>query len=178
MMNLEDRRIRHVLRAATTDDHLRVDASFSHFSLASPKSYRSFLRAHARALGAIEPAARPYASRLTLLADDLAVLGDRMPDSAPWTMEEGEGFRWGLLYTLEGSRLGGAMLARRVGPGLPHRYLSAAHEKGEWVAFQHALDVAAMRADEDWVDAAVRGASTAFALFADAARVEQAVTHG
>ncbi|MET0137957.1 MAG: heme oxygenase, partial [Sphingobium sp.] len=87
------------------------------------------------------------------------------------------GFRWGLRYALEGSRLGGAMLSRQVAPGLPRAYLSAIHEKGGWAAFQARLDAAA-GPEQAWIDDAVRGATAAFALFQAAGEVERPTVHG
>lgn len=161
--------VRHRLRRATAQDHERVDELFSRFSLESQADYTAFLQAHARAVGALEPAAAPMHPRLSLLADDLAALDAPMPSPLPLEDKGGEGFRWGLLYALEGSRLGGAMLARRVAPDLPRAYLSAVHEKGGWAAFQQALDAAAAEGGAAWVEDAARGAAAAFALFAQAA---------
>lgn len=170
-------RIRQALRTATMESHQRVDDLFSHFSLASASDYSIFLRAHARALGALEPAARPDAPRLALLADDLAALGQELPEPLPMPQRGEDGFRWGLLYALEGSRLGGAMLARQVGEGLPRAYLSAVHGKGGWVAFQQALDDAAQD-DAAWTHDAIDGARAAFALFAAGGQAERDAAHG
>ena len=167
-------RIRQTLRDATMEDHDRVDALFSPHVLDNKEDYSAFLIAHARALGALEPVARPAASRLPLLESDLAILDMGMP--SPMALPENraahdaDGYRWGLLYALEGSRLGGAMLSRRVSAGLPKSYLSATHGKGEWIEFQTAMDVAGMDGGEGWLDAAVQGARAAFALFAGAAQ--------
>ncbi|MFC3440185.1 biliverdin-producing heme oxygenase [Sphingobium rhizovicinum] len=171
-------RTRQALRAATMDSHRRVDDAFGDFSLESRDDYRSFLTAHGRALAAMEPVARPARSRLPLLAQDLAALGDSMPEPLPMRQDMKEGGRWGLLYTLEGSRLGGAMLSRQVGEGLPRAYLSAVHDKGEWIAFQRALDGAAAEGGEGWLEDAVQGALAAFALFATAAQEQRAMRHG
>ena len=43
-------------------------------------------------------------------------------------------------YVLEGSRLGGAMLARSVAPGLPRAFLDAPQASGEWRDFLSALE--------------------------------------
>ncbi|WP_022681999.1 biliverdin-producing heme oxygenase [Sphingobium bisphenolivorans] len=171
-------RARQALRQATTASHQRVDDLFTHFTLSDVRSYASFLRAHARALVPLEAVARPDASRLALLAEDLAALGEVLPPSLDINGAEGEGFRWGALYALEGSRLGGAVLARRVGSDLPHAYLSAVHDKGGWIAFQERLDAAADDGDADWMNQAVRGAEAAFGLFEAAARAEMAAGNG
>lgn len=170
--------VRQALREATMDSHRRVDAIFGDFSLDSPGDYRAFLTAHARALASLEAAAQPDAPRLPLLAHDLAALNSPMPAPLPLEASAGDGFHWGLRYALEGSRLGGAMLSRQVAPGLPKAYLSAAHGKGEWIAFQRALDSAAAEGGEGWLDDAVQGAQAAFALFAQAGRSAQASAHG
>jgi heme oxygenase len=166
---------RHALRDATRESHQRVDAVYSGFALDSAADYGIFLTAHARALGALETAARPEAPRLPLLADDLAAMDLPMPDPLAMDVGTGDGFLWGVRYALEGSRLGGAMLSRQVAPGLPKAYLSAAHGKGEWIAFQAALDSAAGDGGEGWLDDAVQGAQAAFALFAQAG---QTPVHG
>jgi len=168
-------RIRQALRAATMESHQRVDDLFSHFSLASAPDYRAFLRAHARALATLEPVAQPDSPRLSLMAQDLAALGEAMPAPLPMPSTGGDGFRWGLLYALEGSRLGGAMLARQVADDLPRAYLSAVHGKGGWVAFQQQLDNAAAEGDAAWLDEAIAGAQAAFTLFEAGACAEREV---
>lgn len=170
--------VRQALRAATMDSHRRVDAIYADFALDSPHDYRAFLTAHARALGGLEAAAQPDAPRLPLLAQDLAALDLPLPAPLPLEANVADGFHWGLRYALEGSRLGGAMLSRQVGPDLPKAYLSAAHGKGEWIAFQRALDGAAAEGGEGWLDDAVQGAQAAFALFAQAGRDSRALAHG
>ena len=164
-------RTRQALREATMTSHERVDALFADFALDTPQDYAAFLSAHGRALSALEPAARPDQTRMPLLAQDLAALDAPLPTPLPLEAQDSDGFRWGLLYALEGSRLGGAFLARRVGAGLPHG-------KGEWLAFQRALDGAAAEGGEGWLEDAVQGALAAFALFATAATQQKAVAHG
>lgn len=171
-------RVRQALRDATMANHQRVDELFSHFSLDSRPSYAAFLQAHARAVAPLEALVRPETPRLPRLVQDLAALGMELPEPLTLEQQESEAFRWGARYALEGSRLGGAMLERRVAPGLPRSYLSSVHEKGGWVAFQKSLDAAAQEGGDEWVDDAIRGAEAAFALFAAAAAAEQAAGHG
>lgn len=171
-------RIRQALRAATTDDHHRVDAIFGRYSLDSASGYQAFLTAHARAVGALETLADPAVPRLPLLKRDLATLGAACPPALPVVASTAPGFVWGLRYALEGSRLGGAMLARQVAEGLPKAYLSAVHGKGEWAQFQHAMDNAAAAADGHWLEDAVLGARAAFALFAQAGEAGLETAHG
>lgn len=159
------------------ESHQRVDDLFSRFSLDDRPGYAAFLRAHARALAPLEAMIRPDAPRLPQLAQDLATLDEVLPAPLAAPTPPSDAYRWGVRYTLEGSRLGGAMLARRVGSGLPRAYLSAAHEKGGWAAFQRRLDDAAAKGGKAWIDEAIRGASAAFDLFA-AAALEMAPLHG
>lgn len=169
--------VRQKLREATAAHHQRVDDAFAAFDLASPAQYGRFLRAHARVLPAMERAVDPAAlwsgwrPRAPLLLDDLARLGvdqaDPMPIPAPDLPE-----RWGLLYVMEGSRLGGAMLSRRVPPALPSRYLSAGHVDGSWQAFQSALEGAGEGRGNQWLDAAIEGTRRGFDLFGRAAASE------
>ena len=163
------------LRTLTQPLHDRVDAAFGGMSLADPAEYRRFLRAHALALPAAEvvmasaaglPAWRP---RAPLLAADLADLGETMPAALPFNPPAGPAAAWGVFYVVEGSRLGGAMLARQVAAGLPQRYLAAAHLAGEWRAQRGAIDAAGEGGGAGWVEAAAAGAEACFALYASAA---------
>ncbi|HKY82465.1 MAG TPA: biliverdin-producing heme oxygenase [Sphingobium sp.] len=171
-------RIRQALREATMANHQHVDDLFSGFSLDTAAGYGAFLRAHARAIAPLEAVARPDAPRLPMLVEDLEALGEALPAPLPMAGHGGEAFRWGALYALEGSRLGGAMLERRVAPGLPRAYLSAVHGRGGWLAFQQSLDAAAENGGDAWVDDAIQGAEAAFALFAAAATSEGGNRHG
>nr|WP_254911565.1 biliverdin-producing heme oxygenase [Sphingomonas sp. CDS-1] len=173
-------RARQALRQATMESHQRVDDLFSRFSLEERSSYAAFLKAHARALAPLEEIAQPDAPRLPMVAQDLAALDEALPTpfAISMPMPLPDAFRWGARYTLEGSRLGGAVLARRVAPGLPHAYLSATHDKGGWADFQRTLDEAAAEGSDRWIDEAIRGAQAAFDLFATAAGDEVAIVHG
>lgn len=165
------------LRHRTAACHERVDRAFSGFDLADAASYRAFLVAHARALPAAEaigtaitlPPVRP---RTPLLAADLATLGVAMPVALGFAPPTGDAAAWGVRYVVEGSRLGGGILAKRVGAGLPHAYLSARHEPGEWRAFAQAIDQAAAAQDEGWIDDAIIAAEACFDLYAAACQTE------
>jgi heme oxygenase len=171
--------VRQLLREATGACHKQVDAAFADFDLTDAGSYRAFLAAHARVLPAAEQAIgrtlwNGWMPRAPILLVDLAELGIDPPAafSLP-SMELSE--RWGALYVLEGSRLGGVMLAGRVGSGLPVRYLSAGHGSGSWQAFQVALEAAVPEGGLEktmWLDKAVVAATTIFGLFEQAAALE------
>ncbi|WP_375270817.1 biliverdin-producing heme oxygenase [Sphingomonas sp.] len=159
------------LRAATRASHDSVDAAFGAYDLSDRDAYRRFLVAHARALPAAESAlgalafARTLPPRTLLLARDLADLGESMPPALPFALNS-EAALWGALYVVEGSRLGGVMLARSVGADLPSRYLSAAHGPGQWRAIREAIDAAGADAPPEWHDALLAGAAATFDLYA------------
>lgn len=153
-----------------------MDAAYGRFDLADADGYRAFLTAHARALPAAEarmaalPFARDLPPRTPLLAADLAALGQPMP--APLALDDGgvdEAAAWGILYVVEGSRLGGALLARDVPPDRPVAYLSAAHAPGQWRAIRAAVDAAAAGRSTPWHDRMLTAAQHTFALYAAAA---------
>lgn len=165
------------LRALTQPLHDHVDAAFGGFRLDDRVSYGRFLRAHALALPAAEtalatvdgvPAWRP---RAPLLAADLADLGESGPTPIAFDLPTGQGAAWGALYVVEGSRLGGVMLARGIGAGLPSRYLGAAHLPGEWRDLRLAFDERSASGGAGWMDEASAGAHATFALYEEAARL-------
>ena len=162
------------LRAETAAEHDRVDAAYTRYDLADPVSYRAFLEAHARALPAVEAvltddALPAWRERTSALAADLAALGGDWPEPLPLDPPATAAAAWGMLYVIEGSRLGGVMLARQVGEELPRAYLSARHDSGEWRALLAALDAAAE--DEAWIDQTIAAARQVFALYGRAVQV-------
>lgn len=164
------------LRTRTAAAHEAIDGAFARFDLADRDSYRAFLRSHARVLFALEamlesePGLPVWRSRKEALDADLASLGDTRPEPLAIEPITGEAALHGLLYVLEGSRLGGKLLSRQVGEGLPSAFLAATHEKGEWRAFLSHLDQRAQANGPEWLDQAVDGASRAFTLYGHAAK--------
>jgi heme oxygenase len=162
--------VRERLRAATHATHEALDRAFARFDLGDRRDYVDFLTAHARALLPIEAAlgdAAPWPAwhpRGPLLTADLAALGAPLPPPLEIDPIETDAARWGTLYVIEGSRLGGAMLAQRVGEGLPSSYLGQRFAPGKWRGFMAALDEAAT--DAAWIDRAVTAAEATFASFA------------
>jgi heme oxygenase len=73
---------------------------------------------------------------------------------------------------LEGSRLGGAMIARGLAADMPRAYLGQVHAPGHWRAFLGALDERAGTNGAMWRADAVAAAQRAFETFALAARCE------
>jgi heme oxygenase len=167
------------LRASTREAHETLDGLFGRFDLGVALDYSAFLTAHAMALPALE-AALDEAGMATMLDDwttrrrgpalaaDLAALGAPFPDPLPVSALAGAPAAWGTAYVLEGSRLGGAMLSRQIGDGLPRSYLGTAQAPGAWRTFLERLSGALSRP----VDAVAAGvaATQAFALFERAGR--------
>ncbi len=161
---------RQALRAATGEAHDRVDAAFADFDLTDRASYARFLAAHADVVWALEAAlpgervVDDWESRKRgeLLKEDLSFLGKppprhpgegRDPASSSSAAEEQRdpGLRrgdetWedaeiaGTLYVLEGSRLGGKFLARRLPAGFPRAYLDADQRAEKWQQLLMVID--------------------------------------
>ncbi|GAA4012988.1 hypothetical protein GCM10022280_08820 [Sphingomonas swuensis] len=175
---------RWTLRDATTEAHERVDRLFSRFDLARADDYRLFLEAHRAVLPGLEHSLAesnveeflpdwPRRRRADSLAADLRDLGlsDSVEDVTAPALSRASAI--GLLYVLEGSRLGGAVLARRVSANDDPRCRAATrylrHGEGErlWPTFVAALD----QVDElrDHLPEMIDSAHRAFAIFEAAA---------
>lgn len=161
---------RFVLREVTSVDHLETEAAFAPFDIAEPDDYRRFLLAHAMVLPRFELGVtgqgwRDWHPRLPYLADDLAALGEELPVAmlAPAMSPVAA---WGVQYVLEGSRLGGKLLARRLPEGAPSRYLRPhADMSVRWQAFCAALDAEASRGGARWMDEVTDSAKETFRAF-------------
>lgn len=175
--------LRSTLRAQTTDCHAAVDDIFGRFDLGNPREYGSFLSAHARILPSVEAALERAAiadllpdwtdrRRSELLAADMAELGLEMPSPLPAPDLRSPASLWGTVYVLEGSKLGGAMLARSVPASLPSRYLTPQGEKGGMKIFMDRLDAAEIEDEAE----AIEAARAAFSLFRRAAEMELELT--
>ena len=161
-----------ILRAETDAEHAAVDEAFGHFDLSSPEGYARFLTAHARVVPGAERALAHWAlpawpPRTELLLRDLSCLHVAIPSPLEPAPPRSIAEAYGVQYVLQGSRLGGRLLARRVGTGLPASYLSAGHGPGEWQGFlanlAAAIDTPAAHR------AAVEAARWMFARFREAA---------
>lgn len=170
--------LRTALRTGTSDCHADVDKIFGRFDLGREAEYGAFLSAHARAVPPVEIALENAGierlipdwkerRRRDLLVDDLLAMDMPLPPllNAPGMPDDAA--LLGAVYVLEGSKLGGAMLAKAVGDGLPSAYLTPFGPKGGMKAFMDMLDNAG--ADEA---TAVEAARAVFALFHKAAEME------
>lgn len=168
------------LREATRDAHDRLDAHFSRYDLANPADYRDFLSAHAAAYISVEQALEeagaerlvddwPSHRRAGALIADLTDLGREEPEAVAAPSFDDDAAVLGGLYVLEGSRLGGAVLKRTVGDGLPKRFLAAPQASGRWRRFVARLD-RSLDTDESQLRAQTAALAT-FACFEQAAMV-------
>jgi heme oxygenase len=144
---------RAALRAGTADAHERVDGLFSRLDLARPEHYRLFLLAQAAAHLPIEAALDaagagallddwPSRRRARLLIADLEDMGLAPPPPLtppPFLTDAG---KFGAIYVLEGSRLGGSLLRKGLPPTAPTRFLAAPQVPGAWRKLLAKLDEA------------------------------------
>ena len=177
--SLSDIPLRDRLRAATADSHAALDAAVSGWRLQTAAGYGAFLSASAAALSPLEHALEragvtdwlpdwPARARRTALARDLAVLGLSAPISEPAEVAS-PAFGAGVLYVLEGSRLGARFLARQVraaDAGLPLAYLTHGASQDLWRSVLTWLD--ALPRVGFRTDAAEAGARYGFQCFSDA----------
>jgi heme oxygenase len=141
---------RDALRQATREAHATVDEAFGRFDLGNATSYCDFLIAHARVVPAVEAwldahqpdDMQPWTEvrRGPALLADLAALGIEAPAPISFDMPADIASVCGVTYVLEGSRMGGALLARRVATDLPSAYLGAPSQVALWRAFFAGLD--------------------------------------
>ena len=169
--------LRERLRAATAESHAALDATVSAFGVETPAGYAAFLAGSAAALVPLELGLErvgvgawlpdwPRRARREALARDLAALELAPPASEPARIPS-PAFGAGLLYVLEGSRLGARFLVRRAGAaGAPRAYLT--HGEGEdlWRSFLIWLE--AIPKVGFWTDEAQAGARYGFQRFSDA----------
>ncbi|WP_422031012.1 biliverdin-producing heme oxygenase [Reyranella sp.] len=172
--------VRQMLRAATTALHAEVDGRFSGPFDTDSSAYEAFLTALARAVSPLERALEqggvdrvlpdwPLRRRSDALERDLAILGIRAPAPIPVEVTRDEARLFGRLYVLEGSRLGGSLLVKRVRASADPRvrtatnYLSHGAGADLWRGFLQRLE------HSDAVAAApertMLGAREAFRLF-------------
>ncbi|GBR50233.1 heme oxygenase [Neokomagataea thailandica NBRC 106555] len=164
------------LRRACRTEHDGVDQIFSAFDLQDQISYGRFLAAHARVVPVLERWLRDFGVaegtdwRAAALSRDLQALQAVQPDEILWNPKTHDGYAVGVLYVLEGSRLGGKVLAAKVSSALPKEYLSSGHSNGGWPLFLGRLQNILEAADESYKAEVWAGAREAFALFASAGR--------
>jgi heme oxygenase len=172
---------RTMLRAATADLHSAVDARFSGPFESDRGAYIGFLTALARAVPSLEAGLEAGGvarllpdwrerCRSAALRDDLDSLDAAVPRPARVAAPATEAEMLGMIYVLEGSRLGGQLLLRRaLGNPDPDvraatRYLGHGVGRDLWRSFCERLEASGAVAAAP--QEAVLGARTAFSLFA------------
>jgi heme oxygenase len=171
--------LRGRLREATAQDHAILDARVAGWRIETPAGYAAFLLASAIALTPLELALEragvqtwlpdwPVRARRDALAADLAVLGVEVPVFEPAFVPSPD-FGAGLLYTLEGSRLGARVLARQARgamDGPPLAYLTHGQGRPLWRDFLTWLESIPKVGSR--TDAIQAGARYGFNRFSDA----------
>ena len=169
---------RFALKAATDDIHRELDERLSRLDLASTTDYRRFLGFHAQTIPPFEEAlAAAGASRLidkweegrrtAAIETDLAALGEPMPAPIAVPTIRGTAELLGTAYVLEGSRLGGRVLRRQVGEGLPANFLGHSSH-APWSAVVATLDQHLY--SDELIGEATAAARQCFGMFLNAAR--------
>lgn len=170
---------RWTLRDETAADHRRIDKAYSVFDLGDREEYRGFLQAQADAVLSIEKALDeagaqgvlpdwPARSRSAALRADIAALDGDEAAGAAFPGFSSTAQILGAIYVLEGSRLGGRLLARAIHPEFPRAFFAEADPRA-WMALMEILDKALISDDE--ITAAVGAARSVFARFEAGARL-------
>jgi heme oxygenase len=173
--------IRAAVKAATQQAHARLDAGLGRIDLTHSAGYRLFLKTIAAAHLPLEALLErsgidrivpdwPERSRAQALKRDLAALGETVEPQALGIERVDAPAAFGILYTLEGSRLGGRTLldtVRRARANPPAEFLSHGDSR-LWGRFCAQLE--ASPAAHAHVGAVIDGAQFAFATFETAMR--------
>ncbi len=175
--------LRSLLKVATAADHARLDARLGALDLCAVEGYRRFLQINAAALLPLERALedagigdafRDWAdrARTDAIMSDLTALGGT-PRRLDAPRLHGSFAILGVMYVLEGSRLGAAYLRERIRHSSHQLILEnmafLGHGAGRpfWRSFLTVLESHADRLVDD--DDIVEPARQAFELFATAA---------
>ena len=160
--------VHRILRNGTRNHHARIDGMLLSLDLAQPQDYELFLSIHAESLQALDGAWRgedgnDFQAMLRSLSNDLATLGSATtPKSIAVCTPASLGAGLGVAYVIRGSRLGAAMLRRRVPAGMPTSYLDFAPTLS-WRDFLGELEILA--GDPAATQAAILAARSTFAVF-------------
>ena len=179
---------RHAHEATEASDGMRRlmagqldEAGYDALLRSQASLYRAWETEHATWLaGSLASAGWQYTSRAALIAADLV---DRLPGSqarqtapapalspTPPTTKADDACRWGELYVIEGSSLGGRLIARRLRELYPQRahhfYAVGENAPSSWRRFQALLDT--HLTDDAARRSAVDGALRMFARFRQA----------
>lgn len=113
---------------------------------------------------------KDWSSRRRFLEQDLAKLSwPAGSDQSCPAIRLSDAEAWGAQYVVEGSRLGGAVLARQIHPDWPSEYLEKAPDERPWQDFCAALDNEWAMREDTWLTAVESGSARSFALYREAA---------
>ena len=175
---------REFLKSQTRVAHERVDRAFGRFDLSQPIGYRCFLEAHHAvlpgcehllSLSDAETLLPDWSNRLRTgaLEHDLHAVGSYPINDMGCPNPLAPPAAYGMLYVLEGSRIGGAVLASRlpansdaIRQGATH-YLRHGERLHLWASFITVLNASPCM--DDQMDAVLASALHTFALFEAAA---------
>ena len=164
------------LRVKTAQVHAALDSSMQH-AFRRLDQYVAFLRASHRVLSSLDAALsrifkRPISERGARVAADLLALGQPRPSAlpAPWTPAD-QAEAMGCAYVIEGSSLGGLVVAkiveRQLGLDAATTFLRGhgARTKDLWQSFLAELDAWGANARPEERARAGQGATAAFATY-------------
>ncbi|HTU62077.1 MAG TPA: biliverdin-producing heme oxygenase [Polyangiales bacterium] len=165
------------LRAKTAEVHEALDSGMQH-AFGRLDQYVAFLRASYRVLSSLDAALsrifkRPISERSAQVAADLQALG-QSPSAEPapltWTPAD-QAEAMGCAYVIEGSSLGGLVVAkiveRQLGAEAATTYLRGhgARTRDLWRSFLSELDAWGANARPEERERAIQGATTTFATY-------------
>jgi heme oxygenase len=159
------------LRSATSGDHRSVDRMMTDIDLSGREGYRRFLSIHYAALQLFEPDWRDqdsddFHAMVHCLRDDLGTLDGPSATGQPAERPVlNAGNRVGIAYVIRGSRLGSAILRRRVPIGFAASYFDFSPATS-WTQFLEQLDQYAAAPGGSAECDAILGAKVAFGAFA------------
>lgn len=170
------------LRAGTSEAHAALDRAHGGGDFPDLESYGVFLDSQARVFPAAEIALAASEEFRTMpdwrdrlrtpaLMRDLARLDRPPPEPMALELDHRPGAAAGLAYVLEGSRLGGRLISRRLAvanlAGAPVEFITHGEDRRFWPSFMTWLSQ--RDADAAYAQAAVETARATFALFEQAA---------
>ena len=167
-----------LLRSETSQAHDTLDRAHDGGDFASLDDYGRFLETQARIFPAAEAylAASPEFRTLSDWADrlrsdalmaDLAALGRNQPPLLSFSFEDRPGVAAGIAYVLEGSRLGGKLIARKLErgglQGAPVSFIAHGADDRFWPRFTAWLS--ARDQGKAYAEDALAAANATFGLF-------------
>lgn len=140
----------NMLRQATQELHQQLDIGFAAGQFADRTAYISFLQMHAQIVPDIEQQLAIRSEFQTLdhwqarlrspaLLHDLKCLSVAPPPIAPFVMPSAPGSVAGITYVMEGSRLGGRLIAKQLNEAglghLPASFVTHGTEQRYWQSY-------------------------------------------